>query len=444
MSGDGGLFASTPAPMEEAVDGHAWVAAMLAFEGALAAASEQLEVVPRGTASAVEAAIHTLTVDVDELRRAGANAGTPVIPLVSRLSSAAGDAGAWVHYGATSQDAVDTALSLVAHDATAVLIDDLRSIASRLADLAAQHRHSVMFGRTLLQQGALTTFGLKAAGWLVSMVDAAEFLAGTTAQMPVQLGGPVGTLGVLGDRGVAVVEALALRLELVAPTLPWHTNRVPVARVAAALTATAGVITKMAADLVLLAQSEVGEVSERHEQGRGTSSAMPHKQNPVAAVRARAAARRAATIGAALVSSPDHEHERAAGAWQAEQAMVSDLYRHTGEAVAAISDALDGLAVHQDRMASAVRATCSWSAEALSAVLGPVLGRSEAQQLVRDALARASSAPALCDALAHDPRTADHLAELKAILDDPLTSVGPVDELIDAALARYSGSVLAT
>lgn len=394
MSTDDSLFPGPPPTIDAATGAPAWWAAMLEVECALAAAEEDAGMLPAGTARAISDAAARVTVDPAVVRDASVLAGTPVVLLVARLAEEAGEAGAWVHLGATSQDIMDTALALVARESSAVLFGELRAVVQALSTLAREHRHSVMAGRTLLQQGEPTTFGLKAAGWLVGLVDAADGLS-TASAIPVQLGGPVGTLAVLGEHAHDVIVGLARRLELPVPTLPWHTQRAPVARLGSALGITAGTIAKVAGDLVLLAQTEVAEVAERREPGRGASSSMPHKHNPVACVGAIAAARRAAPLAGALLSGLDHEHERAAGAWQAEAPLLVDLFRHVAHAAASLARALDGLEVDPARMRA--------NLDAIGMGASPTLGD---------------------------------------LFVDPLVSCGPVDRLIDAALARWAASSL--
>jgi 3-carboxy-cis,cis-muconate cycloisomerase len=414
--------------MQRVVGASAWIAAMLEVECALAAAEEEAGVIGRGAARAIADAAATLKLDPDALRSDGARAGTPVIPLVATLSGAAGAAGGFVHFGATSQDVVDTALALVSRRAVAVLSADLAEVGRLLAGLARTHRHSVMPGRTLLQHGSPTTFGLKAAGWLVAVLDSHAELARAARSLPLQLGGAVGTLAVLGQRASAVVGGLGARLDLPVPTLPWHANRVPVARLGAALGIAAGTLGKIAGDLVLLAQTEIAEVAERREPGRGVSSAMPQKRNPAASIAAIAAARRAAPLAAALLGGLDHEHERAAGAWQAEAPLLVDLFGCVARAAVELRRALDGLEVDAVRMRANLDPSGAWAADAIAAQLAPSLGRAGAHDFVRDASARG--------ALRTDPR-------FVALLADPLAAAGPADEWIDAALARHAESELA-
>jgi 3-carboxy-cis,cis-muconate cycloisomerase len=252
------------------------------------------------------------------------------------------------HHGATSQDILDTAAMLVARNARALVVRELEAGAGACAGLAEQHRATVMPARTLLQQAVPTTFGLKAAGWLVTLLDARRRLLAWT---PVaQLGGAAGTLALLEDSGLDVLAAFARELGLAEPELPWHATRRPVHDLVGACDGITSACAKVALDLVLLAQTEVGEVRVPD----GASSTMPHKQNPVAPVLARACALRVHALVGTFVG--EHEHERAAGAWHAEWEALSDVLALTGGAAFHVRSALDGLEVEPARMRENLRA----------------------------------------------------------------------------------------
>jgi 3-carboxy-cis,cis-muconate cycloisomerase len=249
-----------------------------------------------------------------------------------------------VHFGATTQDVLDSAAMLVARRALEPIREQVDGVAAACARLAEAHRDTPMAGRTLLQQAVPTTFGLKAAGWLDAVVEARASL--TAVVLPAQLGGAAGTLAPLGEQGVEVLRLFAEELGLAEPTLPWHAQRAPVGRLAGALAGTAAACAKIGLDVVLLAQTEVGEVSEG---SGGASSTMPHKRNPVQAVLARACAR-GVRAQVAVLAAGEHELERAAGAWHAEWGALSEALALTGGASAAIRECLDGLEVHTERM----------------------------------------------------------------------------------------------
>ena len=313
-----------PQSLRDAVSDDAWLRGMLAAEQALAKAKgEELELPG--------------DIDLGALLQDGRKAGNPVEPLARKLRDA--------HRGATSQDILDTAAALVARDATGLIDTELVGVAQACAHLADEHRATVMAGRTLLQQAVPITFGLKAASWLVGVVHARQRVA--AARLPAQLGGAAGTLAALGDRGLDVLHAYAQELDLPEPVVPWHTRRLPVAELGAALSVTAGFLAKIGLDVLLLAQTEVAEV---REASGGTSSTMPQKRNPVGATLTRASALRAQAAAGVLLSALAQEHERAAGAWHAEWGALSDALAYTGGAAASLREALTGLEVNVERM----------------------------------------------------------------------------------------------
>ena len=321
-----------PDALREAVSGRAWLAAMLEAERALAAA--------RGIEGRFEASDY----DLDAIAREGRAAGNPVEPLVRALRQHVPEA----HVGATSQDVLDTAAMLVARHVRALVAEELAGVADACAQLADEHRATVMPARTLMQQAVPTTFGLKAAVWLDAVGAAEERLA---AWRPVaSLGGAAGTLALLGDHGLEVLQAFAAELDLAEPDVPWHSTRTPVRELVAALDGAAVVCGKIALDVVLLAQTEVGEV----RVGDGRSSTMPNKRNPVGAVLARACALRVHALAGTFRG--EHEHERAAGAWHAEWEPLSDALALTGAAAFHVRETLEGLEVDPARMRANLRA----------------------------------------------------------------------------------------
>lgn len=330
-----------PAPLREAVSDEAWLRGMLEAERALAAAEARIGVISEQEAQAVAAACAE-GFDAEALATEGRRVGNPVEPLVRALRGRAERA----HWGATSQDVLDTASALVARDAGALVLAELDGLADACATLADRHRRTVMAARTLLQQAVPTTFGLKAAGWLVGVVHARGRLE-PALQLPAELGGAGGTLAALDDRGVDVLRAFAEELGLQDPLLPWHARRLRVAELGSALAVAASFAGKIALDVALLAQTEVGEVREPAEGG---SSTMPHKRNPVGSTLARACAARARTAAAELVAAVEQEHERAGGAWHVEWGALSDALAFAGGAVAWMRETLAGLEVDEERM----------------------------------------------------------------------------------------------
>ncbi len=334
-----------PEPLRDAVSDAAWLDGMVDFERGLANALSLAGAIPASAAAAVAAECDASLYDVDELCEQGRATGNPAEPLVRALRErVGGDAARYVHFGATSQDVLDSAAMLVTRNATRVIGEELDALASACAALAEEHRATVMAARTLLQQAVPTTFGLKAAGWLVALVDARDRLR--AIRPAVQLGGAAGTLAALGAHGAEVVRLLALELELEEPLVPWHAHRGRIVELGSVLDAVAGAAAKIAQDVVLLAQTEVGEVSEGPG---GASSTMPQKQNPVQAVLARACAR-AVHAQVSVLTGGVLEHERAAGDWHAEWNALSEALAFTGGAIAATRACLEGLEVHPERM----------------------------------------------------------------------------------------------
>jgi 3-carboxy-cis,cis-muconate cycloisomerase len=333
------------------VGDQAWLRALLDVEAALARAQAAVGLVPADHATVIGQACDPYRYDVHALGRDAAAPGNPVLPLVRALRAAVPPAIAEsVHKGATVQDILDTATGLVAQRAMAPLLADLAGAADAAARLAAAHRDTPMAGRTLLQQAVPITFGLKAAGWLVALDGAADRLAEVRrTRLAVQLGGAAGTLAGSGERPLDLVRAFADELQLAAPLLPWHTDRTRIADLAGALGTTAGVAGKVARDVVLLAQSEVGEVAE---DAPGASSAMPHKRNPVAAVATSACAAQAPGLVATLLATMVQEHERAAGAWHAEWRPLRELLIAVGSGSAWLRECLAGLVVEPSALAA--------------------------------------------------------------------------------------------
>ena len=345
----------------ERVSGRAWLQALLDFEVALAHAQANAGVID-DAGPIVDAAVLE-NFDLEAVGAASAEIGNPAGPVVARLRELTD---APVHHGATSQDAVDTAAMLVTKRALAPLLGDLRAAADAAAGLAEAHRDTPIIGRTLLQQAKPTTFGLKAAGWMLSLDDAADHLH--SVRLPVQLGGPAGTLDGVATPGggqekggqateilatpepadaLAVLAGLARQLHLDVPVLPWHTLRGRIGELAGALGVAAGVVGKAARDITLLAQTEVGEV---REAAPGGSTSMPHKRNPVAAVAALGCAQQAPALVATLLAAMVQEHERAAGAWHSEWRPLCDLLITTGSAASWLRTSLEGLEVDAARM----------------------------------------------------------------------------------------------
>lgn len=427
-----------PAELREATSDRAWLDAMLEVERALALAEAAAGVIPAAAASAIAEACRAGRFDPEEIAEQGRRAGNPAEPLVRALREAVGsEAERFVHLGATSQDVVDTAAMLVARRALGLVLGDVDRVAAACARLAREHRSTPTVARTLLQQAVPTTFGLKAAGWLVGTLDARRGLRRALAEgLAAQLGGAAGTLAGLGDRGLDVLGLFAREVELPEPTLPWHTNRVRVAELGGALAVAAGAAAKIGLDVTLLAQTEVGEVAE--PAGRGGSSTMPQKRNPIGSALAIACARGATAQAAVLSAGLVQEHERAAGAWHAEWGALSSALALTGGAAASVAGVLEGLEVDVDRMRRNLEAADGLVvAERVASLLAERLGRSEAHELVAQASARAVAAGrSLGDELRAEQRVDLDPADLDAALD-PATYLGSAEALVDRALERY-------
>jgi 3-carboxy-cis,cis-muconate cycloisomerase len=418
---------------------------MLDAEAGLARALERAGLAPAGAGEAVTAAARDGNFDPNELGGLAALTGNPVPGLARALARQVPQtAVSAVHRGATSQDIVDTAAMLLAKRAIDVIAADLARAADAAAGLAAAHRDSIMIGRTLLQQAVPVTFGLVAAGWLTSLDEARAGLDAVSPRLAVQFGGAAGTLASLGEAGQRVTALLAAELGLAAPVLPWHTDRLRIIDLSTALARVAAVLGKIARDVTLLAQSEVGEVSEgggpaeaRADQRgadqqapaasprRGGSSAMPHKRNPVASIAILGCTRQVPGLLATLAAASEQELQRAAGAWHAEWEPLTALIRLTGSASSWAADLLPGLVVDTSRMAANLAATKGLPlAEHVSSLLAGVLGGAQAHDLVAEAGARATSAGLpLRDVLLSVPK-----------LEERLSSAGITAEQIDSAL----------
>ena len=420
----------------------AWLQAMLDAEAGLARALERAGLAPAGSGEAVTATARADNFDPDELGELAALTGNPVPGLARALARRVPQtAVSAVHRGATSQDILDTAAMLLAKRAIDVILADLAEAAEAAAGLAEAHRASIMIGRTLLQQAVPVTFGLIAAGWLTSVNEAREGLAAVRSRrLAVQFGGAAGTLASLGGAGQQVVALLAEELGLAAPVLPWHTDRLRIIDLGAALARVGAALGKIARDVTLLAQSEIGEVSEGggspaarspDPQGpaasprRGGSSAMPHKHNPVASIAVLGCTRQLPGLLGILVSNSEQELQRAAGAWHAEWEPLTAMLRLTGSASSWAAELLSGLAVDTSRMAANLAATKGLPlAEHVSSLLAGVLGPAQAHDLVAEAGARAVGAGLpLRDVLLAVPK-----------LEERLSAAGIAAEQIDSAL----------
>lgn len=375
--------------------------AMLDFEAALARVEARLGLIPTDAAAAIAGAAVADGFDTAELARQSLRAGTPAIPLVHMLRErvrAQNEAAAgYVHWGATSQDVTDTALVLLLRRCRQVLEADHHRVSLGLRRISNEHANTVMLGRTLLQPAPPITFGLKAGGWLGAVRRGWSRVASRFDESAyVQFGGASGTLAALGDRGIAVSEALAAELKLQCPDAPWHGHRDRLAALMAALSIYTASLGKMALDIALLMQFEVSEAAEPGGDGRGGSSTMPHKRNPTACVLAMSAAKRTPGLMADFLSGMVQEHERAVGGWQAEWATVQAIVQAAGLALEAMAEVAEGLTVDVDRMRRNIEATLgAVFAEKATMLLAREMGRETAHRAVEESMLKTGSPPNL-------------------------------------------------
>lgn len=419
--------------------------AMLDFEAALARAEARCGVIPAAAAAPIAAACRAGTFDLATLGEATRLAGNPAIPLVKALTAKVKEAdpraASFVHWGATSQDVIDTAQVLLLRQVLAHFEAALGRLADHLASLADAHRDTVMVGRTLLQQALPTTLGVKAAGWLAAVTRHRARLGETRSRaLVLQFGGAAGTLASLGDKGLAVSQALAEELDLALPSLPWHTHRDGLAEVATTLGLLTGTLGKIGRDLSLAMSTEVGELFEPAQSGKGGSSAMPHKRNPVGSVVAQAAALRVPGLVATMLTAMVQEHERAVGGWHAEWETLPQIIELAAGALAHIDEIVAGLDVDAARMAVNLDLTRGLvMAEAVTLALAEHIGRPAAYALVEKASRKAIAGGLhLRQALTADPEATAHLdAATLDRLFEPHNYLGASAAFIDRALAAH-------
>jgi 3-carboxy-cis,cis-muconate cycloisomerase len=418
MSSDAGVNLLGPLFGDEEVGAYlsdrARLQAMLEVETSLAEVEGELGVIPRQAVAAIQTAAQADRFDLSALAAAAARDGNLAIPLVRQLTHAVEaidrNAARYVHWGATSQDIIDTGLVLQLQGAVPPIIRHLDRAAAAAAAHARQYIDTPMPGRTWLQQSTPITFGVKAAGWVDAISRQRDALADALERARVlQFGGASGTIASLGEHGVLVTERLASRLGLRAPTMAWHTYRDRLAYFSCALGVTCGTLGKIGRDVSLLAQTEVGEAVEGRSGG---SSAMPHKRNPVGASVAVAAAIRAPGLVATMLAAMPQEHERGLGGWQAEWATLPELVLLTAGSSRAICSVLESLEIDAARMHANLESTHGLIvSEAVALALAAYVGRSEAHRIVELAAREARDGRCtLAEALAADPVVTRHLA----------------------------------
>jgi len=429
--------------MRAVCDDAATLQHMLDFEAALARAEADAGVIPTKAAGPIAAACKASAFDLAALAEAATRSGNLAIPLVKALTAHVGksdaEAARYVHWGATSQDVIDTASMLTLRAGIEVLLADLDRAIGGFAGLARKHRDTPVVARTWLQHALPMPFGLKLAEYAAALHRSRLRLKRVREEaLALQFGGAAGTLAALGDKGLLVAGKLAAELKLPLPEAPWHTHRDRIAEAASVLAIVAGSCGKIARDVSLMMQTDVAEAFEPSGEGRGGSSTMPHKRNPVAAASALAAATMAPNLAATILAAQVQEHERSAGPWHAEWPTLPTLMLVTSGALAAIVDIAEGLEIDAARMRSNLDLTGGLiMAEAIAFALAEKIGKSEAHHLV-EVLSKKAVAEKkhLRDVLAEDAQVKAQLpAENIAGLLEPMTYQGTSQALIDRLLA---------
>jgi 3-carboxy-cis,cis-muconate cycloisomerase len=420
---------ATTEPLADLFSDQSVLQALLDFEAALARAEARLDVIPKAAAEAIGKCAVAQGFDTAALARETLRAGTPAIPLVKALTARVRDrdaeAARFVHWG-------DTALILLLKRSRTILAGDHARLIEALRRLSDDHAYTVMLGRTLLQPAPPITFGLKTAGWLAAIHRGWARIETRFAETEVvQFGGASGTLAALGDQGLAVGQALAEELGLRYPEAPWHTHRDCLAALCAACGVQCGSLGKMARDISLLMQGEVAEAAESGGDGRGGSSTMPHKRNPIGCSLALAAAHRAPGLVATFLSAMIQEHERGVGGWQAEWPVIASLIQATGLAVSSMAEVAEGLTVDPARMRANIEATHGVIfAERVMMLLGTTLGRDVAHKLLEESTRKSlAERRPLVEVLAEVPDITSVIpATTLRQLDRPEDYLGMADE----------------
>jgi 3-carboxy-cis,cis-muconate cycloisomerase len=430
------------AAMRVVCDDATYLQRMLDFEAALARAESATGVIPASAAGPIATACKAESFDPGALAEAATRSGNLAIPLVKALTAkvakADADAARYVHWGATSQDVIDTAAMLTLRAAIEALLQDLDRAIAGFAALARKHRATAMVARTWLQHALPMPFGLKLAEYAAALHRSRTRLRRSRREtLALQFGGAAGTLAALGDHGWRVAEKLAQELELPLPDAPWHTHRDRMAEAASVLAILAGTCGKIARDVSLLMQTDVAEAFEPSGEGRGGSSTMPHKRNPVAAATALAAATMAPNLAATMFAAQVQDHERSAGPWHAEWPTLPTLLLVTSGALAAIVDIAEGLEVDTARMRVNLDATNGLiMAESVTMALAEKIGKSEAHHLIEAASKKAvAEKKGLRDVLTGDTKVIAHLDAGKiASLFEPMAYQGVSQTLVDRLL----------
>ena len=431
----------TTGEMIAVFDDAAVVQAMLSFEAALARAQAAEGIIPAAAAQAIGGACQAGLYDIPAIVDASRRAGSLAIPLTKELTRAvaqqAPEAAAFVHWGSTSQDVIDTGMVLVTRDALGLLDSALEALIGHLFALAERHLATPVLARTLMQPAQVTSFGFKLAGWVAPLVRARRQLhASAQRALQLQLGGAVGTLAVMGEQGALVAQRMAGELGLEVAAAAWHTQRDEWVRLGLEVAVLTGSLGKIATDLALMAQGEIGELAEPSGNGRGGSSAMPHKRNPVSAMIALAAATRTPQHAAALLAAMGQQHERGLGNWQAELAEWPGLFLSAHGALNALNEAMSALQVDAPRMLRNIEALQGLVfAEAVASHLAGAIGRPQAHSLMEKLSGQAVAegrqlADVVKAAIDTDPRLQGKVeASAVAALFDPVAATAPAARL---------------
>ena len=437
-----GSLYGTP-EMREIFSDHAQLQCLLDVEAALARAQAKLGLVPAHVAATITAAARVENVRLDRIAASTRTVGYPVVGLVKELGRVAGDEAArYIHLGATTQDILDSALVLQLRQACGALRRDLLALARKLAEHALRYRQTPMAGRTHLQHAVPITFGLKCAVWAAPLATHIERLnAAMRRTLVVEFGGAAGTLAPLGANGIAVVEAFAQELGLGVPDLPWHVVRDGLAEMVAILGLICGTVAKFALDITLLMQTEVAEVCEPYTAGRGGSSTMPQKRNPIASEYILAATRGVHALIPLMFGAMVQDHERGTGPWQTEPLVIPQCFVLTAGALAHACAIAEGMTVNVERMRQNLAATGGLiMAEAVAAALTPALGRAAAEEALTRACDRAlAEGRTLSETLRDDPLLRPHLVDsvLERVMD-PASYLGSAGAFVERVAARIA------
>ncbi len=431
------------AAMRALCDDRAYLQFMLDFEAALARAEAAAGVVPSSAAEAIASACKAGAFNLADLAEAATRSGNLAIPLVKALTAeitrSNTDAARFVHWGATSQDVIDTATMLGLRAGIDALLVDLDRAIAGFARQAALHRNTAIVARTWLQHALPMPFGLKLAEYAAALHRSrGRLLHLKKHALALQFGGAAGTLAALGDQGLKVAEKLSGILGLPLPEAPWHSHRDRIAEAASVLAILAGTCGKIARDVQLMMQTDVAEAFEPSGEGRGGSSTMPHKRNPVAAAGALAAAIMAPNLAATIFAAQVGDHERSAGPWHAEWPTLPSLLLVTSGALASTVDIAEGLEVDASRMRANLDATGGLiMAEAVAFALAEKVGKQKAHHLVEAASKKAvAEKKSFRAVLEQDPAITAHLEAKKiAQLLEPMAYQGVSQTLIDRLLA---------